>query len=77
MNATTHCTMKAPRLDAEIKNLCGRVALERTRPLQWQAADQLRKDAQGQLAAGAARADLVQWLQAEHAAAMRGQCKEQ
>ena len=68
--------MKAPRLDAEIKNLCGRVALERTRPLQWQTAQQLRKDAQGRLAAGTARADLVAWLQTQHDEAVRGQRKE-
>lgn len=72
----TNCTTKAPRLDAELKNLCGRVALEITRPIQWQTAAQLRKEAIAQLAAGTAREAVTAWLQIEHDAAVRMQRKK-
>lgn len=76
MNTTTHSTIKAPRLDAEIKNFINRTALEITRPLQWQTAAQLRKEAIAQLAAGTAREAVTAWLQIEHDAAVRMQRKE-
>lgn len=40
------------KLPAEIKSLCARVALEKTRPMQWQTGAELRKQAQVMLASG-------------------------
>ena len=40
------------QLPAEIKSLCARVALEKTRPMQWQTGAELRKQAQAMLASG-------------------------
>ena len=73
---TNNLSMKAPRLDAELKNLINRTALEIHRPSQWATAAQLRKDALHQLAAGTAREAVTAWLQIEHDAAVRMQRKE-
>ena len=50
------------QLPAEIKSLCSKIALERTRPTQWQTAAELRADAQRVIASGTSIEAAQAWL---------------
>jgi hypothetical protein len=68
--------MTTPRLDPEIKNLCGRVALERTRHLQWATAAELRRNAQQRLAGGMTEVKVLDWLGSMLGDALAAQAKK-
>lgn len=40
------------KLSPELKTLCARIALERTRPAQWRTAGEMRRQAQAMLLSG-------------------------
>ena len=63
------------KLPTEFKSLCSKVALERTRPAQWQTAAQLRADAQARLSAGRPAAEVQAWLHALLGDALKAQAK--
>jgi hypothetical protein len=50
------------KLTPEIKSLCSKIALERTRPAQWQTAAELRKDALRVLTSGEPIEGVQAWL---------------
>lgn len=56
----------APKLvlSAPVKSLCNKVALERTRPAQWNEANQLRRQAIDMLGSGQSDGAVIAWLQA-------------
>lgn len=61
------------KLQPEIKSLCARIALERTRPIQWQTAQELRKDCQRVLASGEPIEGVQAWLRGLLGDAMKAQ----
>ena len=63
------------KLPTETRSLCSRIALERIRPAQWQAASELRKQAQAMLASGQPPMLVTAHLQALLGDALRDQAK--
>jgi hypothetical protein len=61
------------KLTPELKSLCSRIALERTRPAQWKTAAELRKDTARVLASGQPVEGVQAWLQGLLAAALAAQ----
>ena len=51
------------KITPEIKSLCSKIVLERTRPAQWKTAAELRKDAARVLASGQPVEGVQAWLQ--------------
>jgi len=51
------------KLSPELKTLCAKIALERTRPAQWQTAAELRKDTTRILASGKPVEGVQAWLE--------------
>lgn len=60
-------------LDPEIKTLCSRIALERTRPAMKQTAAELRKDTSRVLASGRPANEVQAWLEGLLGEALRAQ----
>ena len=52
------------KLSAPVKSLCSKIALERTRPAQWNEASQLRRLAINMLDSGHSDGAVIAWLQA-------------
>ena len=52
------------KLSAPVKSLCNKIALERTRPVQWHEASQLRRKAIDMLGSGQSDGAVIAWLQA-------------
>lgn len=50
-------------LTPEIRHLCSKIALERTRPAQWKTAQELRKDAKRVLDSGQTPEGVQAWLE--------------
>lgn len=63
------------QLPAEIKSLCSKIALERTRPTQWQTAAELRADAQRVIASGTPVEGVQAWLRDLLGDALKAQAK--
>ncbi len=61
------------KLTPELKSLCSRIALERTRPAQWKTAAELRKDTARVLASGQTVEGVQAWLQGLLGDALRAQ----
>lgn len=61
------------KLDPEIKTLCSRIALERTRPAMKQTAAELRKDTMRVIASGQPNEAVKGWLQGLLGAALKAQ----
>jgi len=51
------------KLSPELKTLCAKIALERTRPAQWKTAAELRKDTTRILASGKPVEGVQAWLE--------------
>ena len=51
------------KLQPKLKSLCSKVALERTRPVQWKTAADLRRDAGRILELGKSPEEVEAWLQ--------------
>lgn len=67
--------MTNQKLSAPAKNLCGRVALERTRPALWQETARLRAQALDKLAQGQSTAMVEAWLTALCGDALQAQSR--
>ena len=61
------------KLTPELKSLCSKIALERTRPAQWQTSAELRKDAARVLASGQSIEGVQAWLRGLLGDALRAQ----
>lgn len=61
------------KLDAETRSLCSRIALERTRPVMKQTAEEVRRDALRVLASGRPPDEVQAWLRALLGDAMKAQ----
>ena len=52
------------KLPPPVRSLCSKIALERTRPAQWNEATQLRRKAIDMLGSGQSDGAVIAWLQA-------------
>lgn len=63
------------KLTPELKSLCSKIALERTRPAQWKTGAELRKDCQRVLASGEPIEGVQAWLQGLLGDALKAQAR--
>lgn len=63
------------KLTPELKTLCAKIALERTRPAQWRTAGEMRKQAQAMLVSGSPPMLVQAHLQALLGDALQAQAK--
>ena len=63
------------KLSAPVKSLCNKIALERTRPAQWNEAAQLRRKANDMLGSGQSDDAVIAWLQALLGDALQAQAR--
>lgn len=63
------------KLSPEIKSLCSKIALERTRPAQWKTGAELRKDCQRVLASGQPIESVQAWLHGMLGEALQAQAR--